>query len=93
MTTKERLHELVEELPASSSGPALRVLTYLRDDPEFVLKLLRSLSDPVLRALEEAPVDDEPVTEEDRAAIAEGWADYHAGRGLSAEEAKRQLLQ
>ena len=47
--------------------------------------------DPILRAFLEAPEDDEPLTDEDRAAIAEGradversdvvaWEDYDPGR-------------
>ncbi len=36
--------------------------------------------DPVLRSLREAPVDDEPETDEERIAVEEARADVVAGR-------------
>lgn len=36
--------------------------------------------DPVLKALRDAPPDDEPVTEEDRIALEEAWEDVRQGR-------------
>lgn len=59
MTTKERLHQLVDELPERELSEAERLLNSLRID------------DPVLRALDTAPYDDEPETDEERAAVAE----------------------
>ena len=47
--------------------------------------------DPVLAVLSAAPIDDEPVTEDDDRAIAEGWRAYRAGQTISADEAKRSL--
>ena len=41
---------------------------------------LERLTDPVLLAFLNAPEDDEPLTDEDLAAIAEGRADIDAGR-------------
>lgn len=69
MTPKENLHKLVDELPESELAVAKRFLEYLRD----------AGSDPLLRALAAAPVDDEPVTAEDLAAIRE--ADEAIARG------------
>jgi predicted transcriptional regulator len=43
--------------------------------------------------LDEAPLDDEPVTEEDRAAIREGLAEKARGEVVSQEEAERLLLE
>ncbi len=43
-------------------------------------------SDPVLRAFLEAPEDDEPLTDEDRAAIAEGKADVERGDVVAWDE-------
>jgi predicted transcriptional regulator len=43
-------------------------------------RLLHTLGDPIARALALAPVDDEPLTPEDVAAIEEGIADIEAGR-------------
>lgn len=48
--------------------------------------------DPVLRALREAPLDDEPETEEERAAIAEAIEDERAGRLIPHEEVRRRWL-
>jgi len=56
------------------------------------LKNPRSRSKEPLRALlDEAPLDDEPVTEEDLAAIQEGLADKGRGEVVSHEEAERLL--
>jgi hypothetical protein len=42
-------------------------------------RLLQIVSDPLERSLLLAPLDDEPLTEEDKAAIAEGEAAYRCG--------------
>ena len=68
MNTKEDLYRLVDELPESEINAARRYLEYLRN-----------LGDPVLRALKEAPEDDEPETEEERAAVAQAYEDLAAG--------------
>ena len=80
MTTKDELHRLVDQLPES------QIETAARD-----LRELCAAGDPVLRALLTAPSDDEPLTAEDRAAIAEGWDAYRAGDVVSLEEVKREL--
>lgn len=82
MTVKERLHALIDDLPESELAAAERYLTYLR--------LLAQ--EPVLRALLTAPVDDEPLTEDDRAALREARDEVAAGRVMSHEEARRRLL-
>ena len=43
-------------------------------------------SDPVLAALLKAPEDDEPETECERQAVAEGMAELEAGHFVSADE-------
>jgi hypothetical protein len=43
--------------------------------------------DRVLTMLARAPVDDEPITDDDRRHIAEGWQAYREGRVVSSEEA------
>jgi hypothetical protein len=48
--------------------------------------------DPVLAMLARAPVDDEPVTDDDQRHIAEGWQAYREGRVVSSEEAKQGCL-
>ncbi|HVW29384.1 MAG TPA: hypothetical protein VHC69_28655 [Polyangiaceae bacterium] len=42
-------------------------------------------------ALERAPLDDEPTTDEDRAALAEGRAARVRGDVVTTEELRRQL--
>lgn len=80
MTTKKDLHRLVDELPTREVAAARRYLEYLRN-----------MGDPVRRALEEAPLDDEPLTAEDEAAINEAHRDVAAGRVVDHREVKRQL--
>jgi len=80
MTPKERLHRLVEALPDREIYAAERFLEYLA-----------SAEDPVLRAIREAPEDDEPLTDEDRTAIEAGLEDYRQGRVISDKELGRRL--
>jgi hypothetical protein len=56
---KDHAHELIERLPDSEIGTAVRFLEFM-------------LLDPVARALATAPPDDEPVTEQDRAPFQSG---------------------
>ncbi len=49
--------------------------------------------DRILTLLENAPVDDEPVTEDDRLQIAEGWEAYRTGRLVLGEEATHACLE
>ena len=79
MTTKERLHQLVDELPDGEVSEAERLLSALRID------------DPVLRALDTAPYDDEPETDEERAAVAEAREAIARGDVVPDEELDREL--
>jgi len=82
MTVKERLHELVDELPEGAPAAAAeRMLAHLG----------RLQDDPVLRALIDAPLDDEPESEEEKAAVAEGLAALARGDVLSDEELRSEL--
>ncbi len=47
--------------------------------------------DPVLESRKDAPWDDEPLTADDKEAIAEANADYVAGRVVSQEELRKEL--
>jgi len=73
---------LVDDLPDDELAAAKRFLEFLR---------FRS-KDPLRALLDEAPLDDEPVTEEDLAAIREGFAEKSRGEVVSQEEAERLLL-
>lgn len=73
MTTKQ-LHRMVDELPDWLLAEAEQALEPLRAAPD----------DPVVRALMEAPEDDEPLTAEDIAAIEEAREDVRWPRQLLA---------
>jgi hypothetical protein len=77
MTTREKLHRLVDELAEAELAPTLRLVETQRHNP-------------MLRALDDAPEDDEPWTDEDEAAVAEGRADLAAGRTISLDEMLRK---
>ena len=47
---------------------------------------------PALEAIERAPLDDEPVTPEDEAALEEALADVREGRTVSHDEVRRRWL-
>jgi hypothetical protein len=52
---------------------------------------LRATTDPVLRALLEAPLDDEPETEEERQAVHEAREELARGEVRTLEEVRREL--
>lgn len=52
---------------------------------------LEAFIDPVLQALETAPEDDEPLTEEDKEAIAEAEKAIAQGKTKPWEEVKREM--
>jgi len=82
-STKEQLHRLVDALPKSELHAARRFLEYLRN----------MRSDPVLRALLEAPQDDEPETEEERAAVRQAWQEYLRGQARPWEQVREELTR
>ena len=80
MITKEVLHTLLESLPESEWEVVRQFLE------EQIAK-----HDPVLRAFLSAPEDDEPESEEERAAVAEAYEAASEGKIISDEELKRDL--
>lgn len=82
MEERQVIHLLVDELPDDELLAAKRFLEYLR---------FRS-KDPLRALLDEAPLDDEPATEGDLAAIQEGLAEKARGEVVSHEEAERLLM-
>ena len=82
MTTKERIHQLVEDLPQSELETAKRVLEGLA---------ALSLSNRIVEALANAPVDDESVSDEEAQAIEEGERDIDAGRVVSVDQVRTRL--
>lgn len=73
-TDKQHAHALLDRVPPDQMDAAVRFLEFL-------------LLDPVARAAATAPVDDEPVTEEDSRLILDGKAALARGeRGIPMEE-------
>lgn len=79
-STRERLRLLVDQLPDSELHAAQRFLEFVHEH-----------GDPLLHMLMNAPEDDEPVTEEEEAAVREALEDVAGGRVVTMEELKREL--
>lgn len=73
MATREALHQLIDWLPDDTLDEAARRLSPLYPDP-------------ALRAALLAPIDDEPLTDEDIAAIEEGRQQIARGEFFTNEE-------
>jgi hypothetical protein len=69
---KQHAHELVDRLAAGQL--------------DAVVRLLEVMTDPVARSLANAPIDDEPVTEEEVLDIAAARASFERGEGIPHEE-------
>ena len=77
--TRELAHQLIERLPETQlSG---------------LVQFLETIVDPVTAALRNAPLDDEPETEQDQLAAAEArdWLRQNGGQGIPHAEAMRRL--
>lgn len=61
-------------------------------EAERLLDILRDGDAGLPRVLREAPWDDEPESEEERAATKDAYEDLRTGRVVSHEEARRRLL-
>ena len=77
MTTREALHRLVDSIPPAQF--------------EDARQRLEPLADPFLASLANAPYDDEPETDEERAAVEEAKADSAAGNYTSLEDLRREM--
>lgn len=80
MTTKVRLHQLVDDLPESVLPEAERLLDALRNGDA-----------KLPRAFRQALWDDEPVTEDERAAVAEAYEDIARGDVVADADLDREL--
>jgi hypothetical protein len=78
MTAKERLRNLVDELSEQEAAEALALFEQRSDDP-------------MVQALDNAPIDDEPSSEEEDASAHEAFEEYKRGETFSADEIKREL--
>lgn len=80
MTAKEKLRVRVEKLTEQEAEATLDfIASHGRDD--------------FARWLDSCPEDDEPLTAEEREALAESHADIAAGRTISLDQLKRELGQ
>ena len=77
---KRQIKDLIDGMPPAELLVIKRFVQYVRD-----------MEDPFLRNLAEAPWDDEPLTDEDIAALAEAKEDIKAGRLIPHEEVMREL--
>ena len=77
--TRQHAHQLIDRLPETQlSGLVI---------------FLKTIVDPATTALCNAPIDDEPETEEDKLAAAEArdWLRKNGGKGIPHAEAMRRL--
>lgn len=78
MTVKELLHRVVEEMTDEEAEATLRRIDMLRNDS-------------LVRFLEAAPIDDEPIAVDDKQALAEVEVDRAAGvPTISFDDIKRK---
>lgn len=81
MSSRQELHQLLDQLPETELHVARRFLEFLRSHSD----------DPFLRVLAEAPEDDEPETTEEIEAVREGTEDCVSGRVRSWQDVRREL--
>jgi hypothetical protein len=69
---KQHAHQLIDELDAGQLAA--------------VVHLLEVMTDPVARSLANAPLDDEPVSEEEARQVAAARASFDRGEGIPHEQ-------
>jgi hypothetical protein len=76
---RQQAHQLIDQLPETQISA--------------LVGLLEAIVDPVAAALRNAPVDDEPETEDEKqgAAEARDWIARRDGKGIPHGEAMRSL--
>lgn len=79
---RDELHRIIDAIPEDK----LQAIGRLLKDAVDI-----AIDDPVQRALANAPLDDEPESEEEKRAAEEADADFKAGRSMSTDELKREL--
>ena len=78
---RQHVHELIDRLPQAQVSALAGLLEAMIGH------------DPVAEALRDAPLDDEPETEEEKLAVAEAreWLKQNGDRGIPHEEAMQRL--
>ena len=76
---RQLAHQLIDRLPETRLSA--------------LVGLLETIIDPVAAALRNAPIDDEPETEQETQAVVEAsdWLRRNGGKGIPHEEAMRRL--
>jgi len=82
-TSREELHRLVDAVPVSLASLVKRLIVAVLEQA--------AQDEPLLRALADAPIDDEPVTPEEEAALAEARDQVQRGEVVTWDDLKRQL--
>ena len=77
MTAKQQLRERIE--------------TFSEEEAAEALRLLDQRADPLMRFLDEAPLDDEPVTPEEEALVQKAREEIARGELISADEIRREF--
>lgn len=79
VTTREKLHQIVDKLPEEELDAALKAIEARTDDP-------------MIRRLDDAPPEDEEISPEEEAAVQEARDELAAGAPLiSQDEIKREF--
>ena len=78
--TKDDLHHLIDDLPDSEVHAAARYIQYLRTS-----------CDPFVQALLDAPLDDEPETQEELEAADKAWQEYLEGKARPLAQVREEL--
>lgn len=73
---------------ATRKGSTLGDVVHREGDERIVITLG---DDPILKAIVNAPLDDEPLTDEDRDALREAHEDIEAGRVHTHDEVKKRV--
>ena len=77
MTAKEKLRQLVDELSEAEAAEELKLFSARRNG--------------LVALMDSAPIDDEPFTDDDAAALAESYDELAAGgQTMSVDEFRRQ---
>ena len=80
MSPRDALPRLIDDLPEAELPRA-----------EYVLQALKETAEAPSYTLETAPIDDEPETPEEDAAVAEAWREHREGKRFTTEELEREL--
>ena len=80
MTAKEKLRRAVEELSEAEAAEALQVL------------IRRRQRDSLDELLDNAPIDDEPETDEEREAVAEAREELRRGEVVTSDEIRAEFF-